>query len=116
MDKNIKDLTQSIEIAEHVCRSLASAVHLPEFGIGSVPVSVVAKVMGKDATWVQAGIISGWLPIGKATQEKQLITSMKQLDRNKKTNYYVSPKLLWELTGYVWKGKERKDDEENIAD
>jgi hypothetical protein len=41
---------------------------------------------------------------------------MKQLDRNKKTNYYVSPKLLWELTGYVWKGKEQKDDEENIAD
>ena len=65
MDNNTKDLTQSKEIAEHVCRSLASAVYLPEFSIGSVPVSVVAKVMGKDATWVQAGIISGWLPIGK---------------------------------------------------
>lgn len=48
MDNNVKDLTQSKEIAEHVCRSLVSAVHLPKFGIGSVPVSVVAKVMGKD--------------------------------------------------------------------
>lgn len=116
MNNNVKDLTQSKEIAEHVCRSLASAVHLPEFGIGSVPVSVVAKIMGKDATWVQAGIVFGWLPIGIATQEKQLITSKEQWDRKKKTNYYVSPKLLWELTGYVWKGKERKDNEENIAD
>lgn len=34
---------------------------------GSVPVAVVARVYGKDASWVRAGIISGWLPIGKAT-------------------------------------------------
>ena len=108
MDNNVKDLTQSKEIAEHVCRSLASAVHLPEFGIGSVPVSVVAKVMGKDATWVQAGIISGWLPIGKATQDMKQVTSMEQVDRGKRTNYYISPKLFWEMTGYVWRGKEEK--------
>ena len=108
MDNNVKVLTQSKEIAEHVCRSLASAVHLPEFGIGSVPVSVVAKVMGKDATWVQAGIISGWLPIGKATQDMKQVTSMEQVDRGKRTNYYISPKLFWEMTGYVWRGKEEK--------
>ena len=38
------------------------------FPMGSVPVSVAAKVYGKDACWVRAGIISGWLPIGKATR------------------------------------------------
>lgn len=39
------------------------------FTPGSVPVVVVARVYGKDASWVRAGIISGWLPIGKATRK-----------------------------------------------
>lgn len=39
-----------------------------QFASGSVPVSVAARVYGKDASWVRAGIISGWLPIGKATR------------------------------------------------
>ena len=38
-----------------------------EFATGSVPVMVAARIYGKDASWVRAGIISGWLPIGKAT-------------------------------------------------
>lgn len=38
---------------------------MQEFIKGSVPVSVVAKVYGKDQSWVRAGIIAGWLPIGK---------------------------------------------------
>ena len=37
-----------------------------EFHPGSVPVAVVARVYGKDASWIRAGIVSGWLPIGKA--------------------------------------------------
>ena len=35
-----------------------------EFATGSVPVMVAARIYGKDASWVRAGIISGWLPIG----------------------------------------------------
>ena len=42
---------------------------MEEFASGSVPVSVAAKVYGKDASWVRAGIISGWLPIGKASMD-----------------------------------------------
>ena len=34
---------------------------IPEFGTGSVPVSVVAKVYGKDTAWVRSGIIAGRL-------------------------------------------------------
>lgn len=30
---------------------------------GSVPVRVVARVYGKDQSWVRAGIVCGWLPI-----------------------------------------------------
>ena len=51
-----------------------------KFPQGSVPVSVAAKVFGKDPSWVRAGIISGWLPIGKATRNRQLITSIDDMD------------------------------------
>ena len=49
-----------------------------EFRPGSVPVCVAARVYGKDASWVRAGIISGWLPIGKATRNGKLVTSMPE--------------------------------------
>ena len=108
MAETAKDLTRSKEIAEHVCRMLMAAGSVPEFGTGGVPVAVAARVMGKDPTWVQAGIICGWLPIGRATQDMKQVTSMEQVDRGKRTNYYISPKLFWEMTGYVWRGKEEK--------
>lgn len=40
------------------------------FASGSVPVAVAARVYGKDASWIRAGIVSGWLPIGKATRNR----------------------------------------------
>lgn len=40
------------------------------FGSGSVPVAVAARVYGKDACWVRAGIITGYLSIGTATRNK----------------------------------------------
>lgn len=79
-----------------------------EFAAGSVPVSVVAKVYGKDATWVRAGIIVGWLPIGKATRKGKLITSIEEMNsKYGRINFYISPKLLWEDTGYLWKGEKK---------
>ena len=51
-----------------------------EFGIGSVPVVKVAEIYGKDANWVRAGIIEGWLPIGTATRNGKEITSIKDMD------------------------------------
>ena len=72
---------------------------------GSVPISVVAKVYGKDPAWVRSGIISGWLPIGVATRNGKVVTNVSEIDsRYGRTNYYVSPKLLYEETGYLWKG------------
>lgn len=79
-----------------------------EFLNGSVPVAVAARIYGKDATWVRAGIIEGWLPIGKATRNGKLITSLDEMSsKNGRINFYISPKKLWEDTGYIWKG-ERK--------
>jgi hypothetical protein len=76
------------------------------FQTGSVPVAVAAKVYGKDASWIRAGIISGWLPIGKATRNGQLITQIEEMNsRLGRINFYISPKLLYEQTGYLWKGE-----------
>ena len=78
------------------------------FGAGSVPVAVAAKVFGKDASWVRAGIVAGWLPIGKATRDGKVVSSIDEINsRYGRINFYISPKLLWEQTGYVWKGKEQ---------
>ena len=78
------------------------------FPEGSVPVCVAAKVYGKVASWVRAGIISGWLPIGKATRKGKLITDIKEMSsKYGRINFYISPKKLFEDTGYVWKGERR---------
>lgn len=78
------------------------------FTNGSVPVSVAARVYGKDASWIRAGVIVGWLPIGKATRNGKLITSIEEMDsKYGRINFYISPKLLWQETGYIWKGEKR---------
>ena len=77
-----------------------------QFAVGSVPVSVAAKVYGRDASWVRAGIVSGWLPIGRATRDGKLVTDILEMySRLGRINYYISPKRLYEDTGYVWKGE-----------
>lgn len=76
---------------------------MSEFPIGSVSVSVAARVFGKDASWVRAGIICGWLPIGRATRNGKPITSIDEMNsKYGRINYYISPKLLWEQTGYFY--------------
>lgn len=78
----------------------------PRLRTGSVPVRIAAMVYGKDAAWVRAGIIAGWLPIGEATRNGVKITDIKQMDsKYGRINYYISPKLLYEQTGFVWEGK-----------
>lgn len=79
---------------------------MENFANGSVPVSVAARVYGKDACWIRAGLICGWLPIGNATRNGKLVTSIEEMDsRYGRINYYISPKLLYEQTGYRWDGE-----------
>lgn len=54
----------------------------------NVPVKIAAQVYQKDPAWVRMGIRQGWLPIGVATKVKD------------RYNYYISPKLLYEHTGF----------------
>ena len=79
-----------------------------QFQTGLVPVLVAARVYGKDASWVRAGIISGWLPIGKATRNGKLVTSIEEMNsKYGRINFYISPKRLYEETGYKWKGEKQ---------
>lgn len=83
-------------------------MNVDEFETGSVPVAVAARVYGKDASWVRAGIISGWLPIGTATRGGKQITSIEEMNiKYGRINFYISPKKLYEETGYIWKGEKR---------
>ena len=79
-----------------------------EFSPGSVPVAVAAEVYGKDANWIRAGIVTGYLNIGTATRRGKMVTSIEQMNgKYGRINYYISPKKLYEETGYVWKGVKR---------
>lgn len=74
---------------------------------GSVPVTIAAKVYGKDPCWVRAGIIAGWLPIGRATRRGEEITDINQMNSKLgRINYYISPAKLYEDTGFKWEEKE----------
>ena len=77
------------------------------FGKGSVPVAVAARVYGKDPAWVRAGILHGWLPIGVATRNGKIATDFGK----GRTNFYISPKRLYEETGYLWRERGHHDDE-----
>jgi len=77
---------------------------MEQLGIGSVPVNVAARVYGKDPSWIRAGIIAGWLPIGEATRHGKRVTSLDEMDsRLGRINYYISPKKLYEQTGFIWR-------------
>lgn len=77
------------------------------FPNGSVPIAVAAKVYRKDPAWVRAGIIAGWLPIGRATRHGKVITDISAINiKQGRISYYISPQKLFEDTGYIWEGSD----------
>ena len=74
--------------------------------MSGVPVAVAAKVYGKDPSWVRAGIIAGWLPIGTATRNGERVTRVSDMNSKKgRINYYISPSKLYDETGFMWRGQ-----------
>ena len=55
-----------------------------------------AKIMKKDQQFIRQGMIQGILPIGSALKK----------ERSSQYDYYISPFLFWQYTGYVYKGNE----------
>lgn len=107
MSDNIENLMSSQEIANQVCRILLENMQpVPEFAPGTIPVKTAASILGKAATWIQAGIICGWLPIGYATLDGKLVKSLDEIRPDRRIDYTIIPKKFWEVTGYVWRGKE----------
>ena len=76
------------------------------FASGSVPVAVAARVYGKDASWIRAGIVSGWLPIGKATRSGKLVTNLEEMNsKYGRINFYMA---------YIERGYITQDEYENL--
>lgn len=67
---------------------------VPEFTGENIPVTVAAKIMKKDQQFIRQGMIQGILPIG----------SVFKKEGSSQYDYYISPRLFWEYTGYVYKG------------
>ena len=68
---------------------------IPEFTGENIPLKEAARIMGKDYQWVRLGMIEGLLPIGTAFK----------LPDSSVYSFYISPRLFWEYTGYVYRGK-----------
>jgi hypothetical protein len=91
--ETVKEIADARAIADEVFRKLQSSMQYPEFGTDEITVVKVAAIMHKSPNWVKNGIEQGWLPIGIRTKTGK-----------KNRSFYISPKWLWEVTGYVWKG------------
>lgn len=75
----------------------------PEFSGKNVPVKEVARLMGKDQQFIRQGIIRGILPIGVAFKKKIIDSKWNQEKESTQYDFYISPKLLWEYTGILYK-------------
>lgn len=62
------------------------------FSGANVPILEVARIMKKDKNFVRIGIQEKWLPIGVAYKK----------DGSSEYSYYISPKKLYEYTGYIY--------------
>lgn len=92
--KALEESKLAANVAGEVARILMSGMQCPRFGPGAPTVPEVAAIIGKDATWIREGIENGWFPIG-------ICSTGSKGNRS----FYVSPKMLWEVTGYVWEGR-----------
>ena len=77
---------------------------VPEFSAGSVPMKVVSKVMGMKPDTIRDWMEAGILDLGAIQKAR------KKRGRRSYRNTYISPKKLYELTGYVWKGEKEAID------
>jgi hypothetical protein len=66
---------------------------VPEFTGENIPVTEAARIMKKDQQFIRQGMLQGILPIGMVFKK----------DGSNQYDYYISPKLFWEFTGYIYK-------------
>lgn len=71
----------------------------PDFSLGAVPVPVAAKVIGMDKDILRRAMKNKEIDLGVVRP------CVKKRGRRRYSNFYISPKKLYELTGYIWKGE-----------
>lgn len=77
----------------------------------TMTVEDAARILKKDPNWIRFGIVSGYLPVGIATRNGEKITDIKKISSKfGRINYYISPKLFEEFTGF----KSDSDEEDSI--
>ncbi len=65
----------------------------------NVPVTFAAKVMRKDPMFIRVGLQRGILPFGVA---------YKKDEHKEQYDYYISPKLFYEYTGYNYQAEQEE--------
>ncbi len=65
----------------------------PRFTGLNVPIEAAANAMNKDQAFIRVALQRKILPIGAA---------MKMEDDSRRYAYYISPKLLYEYTGFIY--------------
>lgn len=80
--------------------SNANIKHIDALYSGAnVPVTLAAKVMRKDPMFIRVGLQRGLLPFGVAFKK----------DKHKEQyDYYISPKLFYEYTGYNYQAEQEE--------
>lgn len=95
MDCGIRVGSRVDKSAEQVLRELVSIINMPEFSDEPITPSDVAEIVHKDPQWVREGIVTGYFPVGNFS------------GTGNRRNFYISPKKLYELTGYIWRGRKK---------
>ncbi|MCD8154793.1 MAG: hypothetical protein LUF78_08950 [Clostridiales bacterium] len=79
---------------------------IPEFDGRNVPVTEAARLMGKDQQFIRQAMIRGILPIGLAFKKTIRDGTWGNEKESSQYDFYISPKLLWEYTGIVYRSKD----------
>ena len=71
-----------------------------EFNGTKVPIEVAAQALNVTESFIRVGMKQGKLPIGSC---------FKMDDGSSRTVYYISPKLLYEYSGFAYGPSIKKD-------
>ena len=85
---------------------ITKVYQIPEFDGKNIPVKVVAELLGKDQQFIRQGIIKGFLPIGTAFKKTLKTDKWGNEKESSQYDFYISPRLLWEYTGIIYKSNE----------
>ena len=80
---------------------------MTEFHPGSVPVMVASKVFGMDREVLMNSMDSGELDLGFVHK------TPRKRGKRPYRKFYISPKKLYELSGFMWRGEKTVEEIRN---